>query len=100
MTGMDDWHEWLAWMTGMEADISHFYILITEGRTDRQTLVLVKSLLQLKTCFWVQKREKLDYFKKPELCGFSETLLDLLIYFVKPKSCSSPLCNRNIDTLT
>ena len=34
---MDDWHGLLAWMTGMEADTSYFYILVTDGQTDRQT---------------------------------------------------------------
>ena len=37
MTGMDYRHGLLAWMTGMEADIRYFYILITDGLTDRQT---------------------------------------------------------------
>ena len=53
MTGMDDWHGWLAWMTGnwhgwlpwmtgMDdwhgwADISYFYILTTDRQTDWRT---------------------------------------------------------------
>ena len=48
ITGMDYWHGLLAWMTGMEADISYFYILVTDRLTDRRTLVLVKSLSRLK----------------------------------------------------
>ena len=37
MTRMDDWHGLLAWMTGMEADISYIYILITDRLTDGLT---------------------------------------------------------------
>ena len=54
---MDDFHGWLSWKTFMDdwtlLFISYFYILMTDGLTDRQTdrltLVLVKSLSRLKT---------------------------------------------------
>ena len=62
MTGMDDWHGLLAWITGMEADISYFYILITDGQTDRltdrRTLVPLKSLSRLKRNIHVLDCEK------------------------------------------
>ena len=45
---MDDFHEWISWMTFMEADLSYFYLLFTDRQTDRQTLVLVKLLSRLK----------------------------------------------------
>ena len=46
---MDGWHRWLAWMAGMEADLSYFYILITDRLTDGRTLVPLKLLSLLKT---------------------------------------------------
>ena len=48
MTGIDDWHGWLAWMTSWAI---FTYCLqtdrLTDWRTDRLTLVLVKSLSRL-----------------------------------------------------
>ena len=50
MTWMDGWHGWLSWLIGMEFQlILHIDQLRTDGRTDRLTLVLVKSLSRLKT---------------------------------------------------
>ena len=51
---MDDWHGWLSWIVKDCYQLLWtipdwiFYILISHGQTDRLTLVLVKSLLQLK----------------------------------------------------
>ena len=53
MTVMDNFPGWLSWMTLMDdwtlLFISYFYILMTDWRTDRLTLVLVKSLSRLKS---------------------------------------------------
>ena len=49
----------------MEADISYFYILITDGQTDgqtdRRTLVLVKSLSRLKILVALVSQTILDF---------------------------------------
>ena len=58
-----------------------------------------------KLTFWAPKNEKNDFFQKTRILGFDETLgvvptvalvtwtvSDLLVQFVKPKSCSAPLC--------
>ena len=46
MTGMDDWHGWLAEL------FLHIVYRLTDWRTDRLTMVLVKSLSRLKMVFY------------------------------------------------
>ena len=69
MTGMDDWYGLLAWMTGIDdwqnlmdyprllkiADLSHFYILFTDGQTDIGTHSVAHSvaIATEKVCYQV-----------------------------------------------
>ena len=47
MTGIDDWHGMIAWMTSI-LDYPRLTWVRTHGHTDGWTLVLVKSLSRLK----------------------------------------------------
>ena len=54
MTGIDEWHGWLAWMTFMDDFPNFTYWLHTYGRT----LVLVKSLSRLKISKMITIKKK------------------------------------------
>ena len=77
MTGIDDWQDLMDYPRLIKvADFSYFYILFTDGRTDRRTLVLVKLLSRLKNSKLIKatntgsvRRQRFDTTKnlKPNL---------------------------------